>query len=1126
MFIKTGGHRWGNVLPGVIGLLAIAAMLFGTAAPLPLPGTSTVSAADTYGKIRTFAGPDGRLIDEIIIDGKPPDVKAPAAEVPYGKLSLGANPMTGVPAFNWSYGCSATSAAMLFGYYDRTGYANMYTGPTNGGVMPLTNTTWGAGIGGSTGQCPLSATRNGMDGRTSRGAVDDYWIAYGSTAQDPYVTNGWVEHALGGCTGDYMGTNQYRWGNTDGSTTFFFYNSGNPLYDPSDALVGTRDGGHGLRLFAESRGYTVVSNFNQYIQGRAPGSSSNGFTFANYMTQIDAGRPVLIHVNGHTMLGYGYNTTGQIVYLHDTWDNADHQMTWGGTYSGLQHYGVSVFQLAAAPPVSAPTITNSTGASSIATTSAHLNGELTATGGENPTVHLYWGTADGATTPGNWAHDVNLGVLPAGTFSTNLTGLTGSTTYYYRAYAVNSAGGSWASSSATFSTVTPPHAPTVTNGSGATFVVDTSARLYGIVTDTGGEGCTRHIFWGTTDGGTTAGNWAHDVNLGTRDAGAFYTDLSGLVASTTYYYRAYAVNSGGGSWAGSSVTFTTTATSIRLIGVDAATPASGAYPGNYFFLYRFQATGTGNVTTFKLNASGPGNVKAALYADASGEPGALLGVNHDDTPVTAGWNNIYLTPTSATTVVQAGTYYWLAYFSDAAIGNYQTAPGTLRYRLNYWSSPLSFAFPDPAGSDFNSMTNTTGLLAGWGFPPTPVPPTVTNAAASNIGPYAARLNGSLSDTGYAATTVHVYWGTSDGGTTAGNWGHDVNLGALGTGAFSTDISSLSASTTYYFRAYAVNSAGGTWAGSTLSFTTAAPPSAPTVANAAAGNIADTSARLNGNLTATGGENPVVHVYWGPTDGGTTAGNWAHDANLGLQSSGAFFTDITGLTSSTIYFYRAYAVNSGGGTWAGSSATFTTAATPIKLLGVDAATPASGAYPGNYFFLYRFQATGTGNVTTFKLNASGTGNVKAALYADAAGEPGRQQHLHPGGGGLEQPHPRLHPGGDRQLVLAGLFRRRGHRQLPGGGGDAALQEQYLCLLYLPRPGRQRLQFHVHQHRAGGRLGLPAHPGASHRRQRRRLQYRALCRPPQRQPLRHRLRRHHRPPLLGHRRRRHHRGQLGP
>jgi len=33
------------------------------------------------------------------------------------------------PIYDWSYGCSSTSAAMLVGYYDWHDYLNMYNGP-------------------------------------------------------------------------------------------------------------------------------------------------------------------------------------------------------------------------------------------------------------------------------------------------------------------------------------------------------------------------------------------------------------------------------------------------------------------------------------------------------------------------------------------------------------------------------------------------------------------------------------------------------------------------------------------------------------------------------------------------------------------------------------------------------------------------------------------------------------------------------------------------------------------------------------------------------------------------------------------------------------------------------------
>lgn len=280
-------------------------------------------------------------IDRVVIAGRPPEhYRAPAAVLKRVDLAEGVNTLSGVPAFDWSYGCSATAAAMLVGYYDRHGYPNMYAGLADGGFCPLRND--GNPIGGS-GHCSLSATEMGLDGRTTRGHVDDYWVAYGSTDPDPYITNGWPEHPWEGCTGDFMGTNQSALGNIDGATSFYYYSSGDPLYD-YDPGPGDQDGCHGLRLFIESRGYSVQTNFNQYIRGQGT-NPNKGFTFEQYKAEIDAGRPVLIHVENHTMLGFGYDEAGSLVYLYDTWDWSPHTMTWGGTYAGNQHFGVTVIRL-------------------------------------------------------------------------------------------------------------------------------------------------------------------------------------------------------------------------------------------------------------------------------------------------------------------------------------------------------------------------------------------------------------------------------------------------------------------------------------------------------------------------------------------------------------------------------------------------------------------------------------------------------------------------------------------------------------------------------------------------------------------------------------------------------------
>jgi hypothetical protein len=170
-------------------LLLTIVVVGGAAICLGHATLAVVRTPDPYAE-GTYDDTYGREIVAFEVGGKPPDVKAPAADVPSPDIAAGINVLSNVPAFEWSYGCSATSAAMLFGYYDRTGYSNMYVGPTNGGVCPLDNSVWGPGIGGSAAECPLSATHNGIDGRTTRGHVDDYWISLDSSSPDPYIQNG------------------------------------------------------------------------------------------------------------------------------------------------------------------------------------------------------------------------------------------------------------------------------------------------------------------------------------------------------------------------------------------------------------------------------------------------------------------------------------------------------------------------------------------------------------------------------------------------------------------------------------------------------------------------------------------------------------------------------------------------------------------------------------------------------------------------------------------------------------------------------------------------------------------------------------------------------------------------
>jgi uncharacterized repeat protein (TIGR01451 family) len=105
-----------------------------------------------------------------------------------------------------------------------------------------------------------------------------------------------------------------------------------------------------MRLFAESRGYIVEANYNQLTDNQ----NSNGFTFAEFQAEIDAGRPVLIHAigagGGHTMVGVGYDAATDSIYIHNTWDNNVYSMTWGGSHAGYVLCAVTVIHLAEGDP--------------------------------------------------------------------------------------------------------------------------------------------------------------------------------------------------------------------------------------------------------------------------------------------------------------------------------------------------------------------------------------------------------------------------------------------------------------------------------------------------------------------------------------------------------------------------------------------------------------------------------------------------------------------------------------------------------------------------------------------------------------------------------------------------------
>lgn len=203
-------------------------------------------------------------------------------------------------------------------------------------------------------------------------------------------------------------------------------------------------------------------------------------------------------------------------------------------------------------------------------------------------------------------------------------------------------------------------------------------------------------------------------------------------------------------------------------------------------------------------------------------------------------------------------------------------------------------------------------------------PSLTTTAASSVAAYTASSGGNVTSDGGAAVSARgVCWNTSPNPTTANSTTSDGS----GTGSFVSSVTGLNPLTTYYLRAYATNSTGTAY-GNEISFTTTA--TTPTVTTDAASSITTTTATSGGNVTSDGGSAVTARgVCWSTSPNPTTANSKTTDGS----GTGTFTSSLTGLSSGTTYYVRAYATN-GIGTAYGNQVSFST----VTLATVSTRTP--------------------------------------------------------------------------------------------------------------------------------------------------------------------------------------------
>ncbi len=483
-----------------------------------------------------------------------------------------------------------------------------------------------------------------------------------------------------------------------------------------------------------------------------------------------------------------------------------------------------------------PVVTTS-GITEISATSAKGGGKVTDQGASNVTERgICWSTSHNPTISGTHASSGT----GAGSYTVSMTNLTPNATYYVRAYATNSQGTAYGAEVSFTALEGLPVVLTLD----MTDITSTTAKSHGKVTDQGGSAVTeRGICWSTSPSPSISGNHAQS-GTGT---GEYTVSISNLTPGTKYYVRAYATNSQGTTY-GEQKDFTTAATLPTVVTGDISgttahgevTNAGGAIvtergicwstshnpttagthgssgmgmgpfsveltdlaPGTTYYVRAYATNSAGTaygsektltteanlptVTTGEVSnitqttAQGSGNVTNSGGANVT-ERGVCWSTSHN--PTISGSHAYNGTGTGGFTVnmtgLTANTHYYVRAYAKNSAG------------VSYGNEV-----------DFTTSQNISA-------------PTVTTSQVTNVTQTTATGGGNVtSDGGATVTERGICWSTSHNPTTSGS---HANSGT-GTGSFTVNMTGLTANTTYYVRAYAINSAGTSY-GSEVSFST-------------------------------------------------------------------------------------------------------------------------------------------------------------------------------------------------------------------------------------------------------------------------------------------------------------------
>ncbi len=448
--------------------------------------------------------------------------------------------------------------------------------------------------------------------------------------------------------------------------------------------------------------------------------------------------------------------------------------------------------------------------------------------------------------------------------------------------------------------------PTLTT-TAASGVTATEATLGGNVTADGGATVSaRGFVYSSSDNTPTLGEGGVTNVLDGSGTGVFNESISGLSASTTYYYQAYATNSEGTSYGG-----------VESFATSAPNTPPSISVNNGLTL---------NEGTTELIDSGKLNATDA-------ETGSGSDITFTITSAVS--YGVLFIDSNPSNVFETGDIELVvnATFTLDDINN-----DRIRYTNNVAdqnADSFEFKVSDPNGGELTNQTFTItiNLLEV---------PTLATTAASGVTATTATLGGNITDNGGAAVNERgIVYNTT--GTPNVNDDTKVQIGS-GDGSFSDEITGLSAGTEYFVRAYAINSEGTSYGG-VESFTTSNPQLEHfswSADNLSAGATGVTYTFEYTTVTDLGGSDAILYAL-------NTANGW----NTNSVTVGDITVLVNGNSRTVAGIFSV-----------GGSGAFITLDNPIVASGseivVTIANVTNNGNPGTYNWNWIHTATGGGN----------------------------------------------------------------------------------------------------------------------------------------------------------------------